>query len=85
MDRVAEQLKLAVACGAAWMDPGAIVISGALPEPILSGLADRLVDWERQPYDGRNPQIFASSIGSLAVCIGAGLVPIHAVSSHKWH
>ncbi len=84
MDRVAEQLKLAVACGTAWMDPGAIVISGALPEPILLGLAERLVNWEANHYPGQMPRIFASSIGSLAVCIGAGLVPIHAVSSHKW-
>jgi predicted NBD/HSP70 family sugar kinase len=83
MDRVAQQLQHAIASGVAWLDPGAIVISGSLPTPLLNGLVDRLGRWEDNAYRAPRPKIFASTLGSSAVCIGAGLVPIHAVTSRR--
>jgi hypothetical protein len=55
-----------------------VVISGALPQPILQGLAARLeaINATRDSsYLAATPQIHASAIGSAAVVIGAALAP----------
>lgn len=83
-DRVAAQLEQAVLSGIVWLDPGAVVISGALPQPILQGLAARLeaINATRDSsYLAATPQIHASTIGSAAVVIGAALAPIHAITA----
>jgi len=86
VDRVARQLELAMLSGIVWLDPGAVVISGALPAPILQGLADRLnqINAGRDDsYLAAKPQIYASTLGSAAVVIGAALAPIHAVTAEQ--
>jgi predicted NBD/HSP70 family sugar kinase len=83
MDRVARQIAPVIAAGTAWLDPGAIVISGALPPELPAGIAARLQDWEKNDYAAPRPRIIASELCSSAVCIGAGLVPIHAQTSRR--
>lgn len=84
IERVARQLELAVFSGVVWLDPGAVVISGALPVSILQRLTTRLemVSAMRDPgYLAAQPKIYASTIGSAAVVIGAALAPIHAITT----
>ncbi len=84
VERVAHQLDHAVLSGTVWLDPGAVVISGALPLAILRTLATRLEEIGRTRdtgYRAAIPKIHASSIGSAAVVIGAAMVPIHAITS----
>lgn len=85
MDRAAQQLAIAADSGVAWLDPGAIVISGAIPFTLLSGLAKRLLqaDWAVGHTRFARPQIHVSRLGSLAVSMGAALLPIHRIGSAK--
>lgn len=86
VDRAAEQLELAMLSGIVWLDPGAVVISGALPQPILQGLADRLNQSNARRNDGylaAKPQVYSSTLGSAAVVIGAALAPIHAITTEQ--
>lgn len=84
-DRAAAQLELVVNAGLVWMDPGAVVISGALPLSILDGLTRHLERSARAfmtPEDPPHlapPLVKASSLGSSAVSIGAALLPIHEI------
>jgi len=83
-ERVAGQLDQAVASGVAWLDPGVVIISGALPGSLLRDLTERLI--ARAPartgkYRAATPAILSSTIGSAAVVIGAAMVPIHAVTT----
>ncbi len=83
--RVVEQLHLAVMSGIAWLDPGAVIISGALPLPVIRQIAGGLSDILQERNDGYRstlPAIRASAIGSRAVVLGAAMIPIHAVTSH---
>lgn len=83
-ERVAGQLNQALAGGVTWFDPGAIVISGALPAAILKDLADRLrqqAPGRDHGYRAKTPVIYTSSLGSAAVAIGAAMAPIHAVTA----
>ncbi|TCM07431.1 ROK family transcriptional regulator [Sphingomonas sp. PP-CC-3G-468] len=83
-ERVAHQLDFAVAMGTVWLDPGSVIISGALPLPMLERLAERidqLGSARDTGYRGGIPRVHASSIGSSAVVIGAALAPIHAVTA----
>jgi predicted NBD/HSP70 family sugar kinase len=83
VERVAGQLHQAIASGVAWLDPGAIIISGALPVPILRALTDHLDPLfaaRTDNYQGTIPAIYASPLGSASVVIGAAMVPIHAVT-----
>ncbi len=83
-DRVAAQLEQAVLSGIVWLDPGAVVISGALPQSVLDGLAGRLdaINSARDSlYLAPSPQIHASTLGSAAVVIGAALAPVHAITA----
>lgn len=85
IDRSAAQLELVVNAGLVWMDPGAVVISGALPLSVLDGLARRLERSTRAfmtPEDPPHlppPLVKASTLGSSAVSIGAALLPIHEI------
>jgi len=42
IERVAVQLEQAIIGGAVWLDPGAVVVSGALPREVLRRLAERI-------------------------------------------
>jgi predicted NBD/HSP70 family sugar kinase len=82
--RVAEQLEQAVVGGAVWLDPGAVIVSGALPLVILQRLAAR-IDALHAPrhhgYLAPTPAVLPSVLGSRAVVIGAALAPIHAITA----
>jgi predicted NBD/HSP70 family sugar kinase len=82
--RVALQLEQAAFSGQVWLDPGAVVISGAIPKPLLQKLAVRVaqINATRDPsYRGQLPEFHASPIGSKAVVIGAAMAPIHAITA----
>lgn len=84
VERVAHQLAKAAVSGQVWLDPGAIIISGAIPQPILQKLAARVAEINsgHDPgYLGEAPKFYASSIGSKAVVIGAAMAPIHAITA----
>ncbi|MET4895883.1 ROK family protein [Sphingomonadaceae bacterium jetA1] len=84
IERVVGQLELAILSGIVWLDPGAIVISGALPLPILRRIAEGLETAGRNrdsKYRAPLPRIHATAIGSKAVVIGAAMIPIHAVTA----
>lgn len=84
--RVIEQLEQAVLSGIVWLDPGAIIVSGALPLPLLQAIAHGLNEIGRHRddrYRASLPPVLASSIGSKAVVIGAAMIPIHAITSHQ--
>ena len=83
-DRVIEQLEQAVLSGIVWLDPGAIIVSGALPLPLLDRIAAGLETLNRRrdgKYRAPLPPVRASTIGSTAVVIGAAMIPIHAVTA----
>jgi predicted NBD/HSP70 family sugar kinase len=79
-NRVAQQLETAVLGGLAWLDPGAIVLAGALPNQILFDLCTRISssDWANRNPHLRKPKIYISSLGSDLVARGAALLPVHA-------
>lgn len=78
--RVAGQLELAVHAGVAWFDPGAVIISGALPSVLVNRLTQLIAqgEWVRPHLHLPQPAILASALGSKSVVIGASLLPIHA-------
>ena len=85
-ERAARQLEHAVISGVAWLDPGAVIISGALPKSILDAIAIRLGEISRKrdtEYRAAIPHVHASAIGSSAVVIGAAMAPIHAITALK--
>ncbi|MEH3121361.1 MAG: ROK family transcriptional regulator [Sphingomonas phyllosphaerae] len=84
--RVVEQLYLAVMSGIVWLDPGAVIISGALPLPIIGRIASGLTEQlhaRRDGYRSTLPAVRASAIGSRAVVVGAAMIPIHAITARS--
>lgn len=84
IERVAVQLEQAVIGGAVWLDPGAVVVSGALPHAILRRLAARIAQLSaprHRGYQAPVPAVLPSALGSRAVVIGAAMAPIHAVTA----
>lgn len=77
--RAAGQLETAIDSGVAWLDPGAIVISGALPPSILTALGEALARaaWTTAFPRLPRPGIHVSRLGSWAAAVGAALLPIH--------
>lgn len=81
MDRAAAQLEMVCNTAFAWLDPGAIVLSGALPTAILAGLEERLqraslvttIFWRRPP-------VRISALGRAPITLGAAFLPIHAAA-----
>ncbi|WP_238941200.1 ROK family transcriptional regulator [Sphingomonas beigongshangi] len=82
--RVIGQLDMAIMSGTVWLDPGAVVLSGALPivllQRIARGLSERL-HGRGDGYRSSLPSIHASAIGSKAVVIGAAMIPVHAITA----
>ncbi len=84
MDRAACQLEVVCNTAFAWLDPGAIVIAGTLPVPILEGLADRL---RAAPLvstvNDRRPPVQVSGLRGSPIVLGAALLPIHAFAADR--
>lgn len=81
LDRAAHQLETVCNTAFAWLDPGAIVLAGALPSAIMQGLADRLhrADLVTTVCD-RRPPVRISGVRGSPITLGAALMPIHALS-----
>lgn len=82
IERASAQLATAVHSGVAWLDPGAVVISGALPRAVLAALAEQVEAHCGRLFAGYRaptPRIYASSLASKAVVLGAALAPLHDV------
>lgn len=80
--RAAKQLTAAAQSGVAWLDPGAVVISGALPLSVLDELAAQVTEHCNRlfaNYRAPTPRIYASRLASKAVVLGAALAPLHDV------
>ncbi|QXT36134.1 ROK family transcriptional regulator [Sphingomonas sanguinis] len=85
-ERVIRQLEQAVMSGTVWLDPGAIILSGALPIALLQRIAEGLAERSLHRDDGYRstlPAILSSRIGSRAVVIGAAMIPVHAVTASQ--
>ncbi|SNS15912.1 transcriptional regulator [Sphingomonas laterariae] len=82
LDRAASQLEGLCTTAFAWIDPGAIVLAGTVPLPILQGLADRLDRAEpiKAACHGRS-SIRVSRLRGSPITLGAALLPIHALSA----
>ena len=83
VDRSGEQLSLAISAGIRWIDPGAIILSGGLPQPILQALGKKIAGGnDLLDYPLQHPIHFhVSRLGSWAAAIGAALIPIHGITS----
>lgn len=80
--RAGQQLELLVNGGMAWFDPGAIVLSSALPLSLLQRLATHLS--AARIVKSRRPQVrevTISRLGGAATALGAALLPIHATAA----
>lgn len=83
VERAGDQLWSAVDAGIGWIDPGAVVLSGGLPQPILQALGARVtrgapeLEYMLQP----NVRFHVSRLGSWAAAIGGALIPIHQVTA----
>lgn len=83
VERAGDQLWSAVDAGIGWIDPGAVVLSGGLPQPILQALGARIthgapeLEYMLQP----NVRFHVSRLGSWAAAIGGALIPIHQVTA----
>ncbi|MEO1245758.1 MAG: ROK family protein [Pseudomonadota bacterium] len=80
--RAGKQLVAAVNAGAGWLDPDRIVITGALPLPVLAETTRALAAeplFEAQS-DIPRPKPLASAYGAKAAAIGAGHLPFYALS-----
>ena len=85
VERAGRQLEEAGRSGVAWLDPGAVILSGALPQAILSALGDRLCRAEWLAADSwlQRPTFHVSRLGSWAAAIGAALLPIHQIMAFE--
>ncbi|PNU03614.1 ROK family transcriptional regulator [Novosphingobium guangzhouense] len=82
MDRAARQLEVVADTAFAWLDPGAIVLAGAVPTKVLDGLATRLRTASLvTTVEGRGPPVRVSGLRGSPVTLGAALLPIHAISA----
>jgi predicted NBD/HSP70 family sugar kinase len=80
--RAGRQLELFVNGAVVWLDPGAIVLSSALPPELITRLATHLNAAkiaERRRSQVR--EVTVSNLGSAAITLGAALLPIHASAS----
>lgn len=82
MDRAARQLEVVCNTAFAWLDPGAIVLAGAVPVEILDGLARRLSRADLvTTVNERRPPVQVSGLRGSPITLGAALLPIHAFSA----
>lgn len=78
VERATDQLMMLAYSGAAWIHPGALLVTGSIPLSILEQIAARarLAPWP-SPRPARS--IYVTRIGSWAIPIGAALLPLHHV------
>lgn len=81
--RAARQLGAAVNAGVAWLDPGAIILSGTLPQRVLDALGRGMAvsQWSTGGAALPAPTVHVSRLGGSAAAIGAALLPIHQISA----
>lgn len=81
--RASKQLLTLIESGAAWVDPGAILITGSIPVPILDAIARQMCasGWIFGEAPKRTPAIYTTRLGSWAMPIGAAMLPIHDAMS----
>lgn len=81
VDRASDQLLSLAASGAAWIDPGVIIISGSLPPPILDAIGERMraAEWIFGQTTMPRPEFYVSKIGGWAASVGAAMLPIHDI------
>lgn len=79
VERAADQLLTLARSGAAWVDPGAILITGSIPQPILEKIGDRLrtAEWIFGSAPMPHPSFYVTKLGSWAIPIGAAMLPVH--------
>lgn len=84
LDRAAAQLRVVAETAFVWLDPGAIVLAGAVPRAMLEGLVERLrADTAIASMFGRRPPLRVSQIEGSPVTLGAALLPIHAIAAER--
>lgn len=76
VERASGQLMTMAWSGAAWIDPGAIIVTGSIPLPILDQIGERVraAPW---PSPRPRPSFHVTRLGSWAIPIGAALLPLH--------
>ncbi len=81
--RAAGELELAIESGIAWLDPGAIVLSGPLPESVMNMMGERLrkASWATDYNHLPRPRFYVSTLGSWAVSVGAALLLVHEIAN----
>lgn len=79
--RASDQLLTLAASGAAWLDPGAIIMTGSLPHSILAALGERIAaaTWIFGVTPMPRPLFYVSRLGSWATPIGAAMLPINDI------
>lgn len=77
--RAAEQLNIAVLSGISWLDPGCVIVGGAVPLWVAEALVTELdkKDWAGMLGARPHPKIRASRLGEASAAIGAALLPLH--------
>jgi predicted NBD/HSP70 family sugar kinase len=83
IDRAGAQLWSGIDAGIGWMDPGAVILSGGLPQPVLAGLGAKVTGGKDRIEKGlqRPIRFHVSRLGSWAAAIGGALIPIHGITS----
>lgn len=81
--RAGEQLGFAANTGVAWLDPGAVILSGSLPRAVLEAVGQHLqpARWSSALDILRHPVVHVSRLGGSAVAVGAALLPIHQLGA----
>jgi predicted NBD/HSP70 family sugar kinase len=83
VDRAGAQLWVGIDAAVGWIDPGAIILSGGLPQPILQALGAKVtggrpaLDYPLQ----KSVRFHVSRLGSWAAAIGGALIPIHEITA----
>lgn len=80
--RAGAQLKLGVNAGGGWIDPDRIVVTGALPIPVLAETARVLADQDLFEVEENiaRPVPIGSAYGPKAAALGAAHLVFHALS-----
>ena len=81
--RAGDQLAEAAHSGVSWLDPGAIILSGPLPQSVLQALGERVrgAPWLSELSWLPLPTLHVSRLGASAAAVGAALLPIHEILS----
>lgn len=83
VERASNQLLTLAASGAAWVDPGAIIVTGSIPRPVLNAVGEKMraAPWIFGSAPKPTPSIYVTKLGSWAIPMGAAMLPIHDIIS----